>query len=1164
MASLATPAPAAASAKQEQAPVFDENSQCIIVANASWVKVKRNTFELELGAGGLGSAIKSAIENNVFTIKPVYVCTQRSDEKDKYLTGDEIRRYVESADFQTRRKAAETAVAELSVSSPDSKELLDAEHALSDLNILAACTIHTVEIDKNDYDAFYEGTSNSVLWPLSHDLPREIAAPRDDRDRNAYERVNGKVAERVAAIAAALHAKSPKKCVFHIEDYQFSEVPARLRAELTKHSEPLARDSQTHFFYHIPVPSASALKAADFPLPVHTLNRLLLPQIAGMGGADVIGLQTSGDVAKFVELAKIFANLDCKTIETGRAVLQTPDGRQVLVSANGIGLDYAARAQNALHGGRTVSALRKKWNDIFTQAFGPNRVRLGACEREDYTKGIPERLEQIYALLIKHPELMLKFGFVQVGAPSRQGIPAYQHLHLMVSGLVQRINSYAREFARDNLFAIAERLNIFQEGKTHRSLIDSARQQIEEINELSTALDTLRQDSASEDNTRIAREREIQEGSLRLEQAQENAQRTFNRIKVLILKEMNERTLFPPESLDLKNVVGLQPPLNSEEVSGNPTKRRQLAYEALKKHCATPANPHPLPEQSTFDEWIHFAEAASLPIVTAETIEELTRIASPTNDSPVVLYKPEKLDPFTDMPAFQLSLDGPTITPINDGFNLTIGEAVALAAQFANENEIDATEHFPRAFLLGQGAGAGANMHTYLREHFDGGLPSEQRTELERLHKQGHRDGNNKAVSQAFMNRSALIATLPPGLPQRNLSNGSNVFIVPVTPLSEKTIQAIENGSPLEDPGINQLGHGILQLIHYASARKSANGNEKHGARSQNGLPLANQFFERMNARRHFAQRSTDLDVAGLSAPRKPLKSIEDLKHPQSLAVQFTNSVSSPSQHNVLLLGFDGILAVYDRNYDHFPDRAAREQVLQLAAVLPTPLVINTGRSANSIVQWLDTPPNEPVTLTRPIYIIGQGGFEIVKWSGINQGAFVLAPDPTHIADTGRLAKRLEQNLAEAHVGYTVVNKGASISVHFPRDLQERDIRRNLERVLDGLVNSLREDFPTLVKRVAHNGFELVLGDPGLGSAIRMIEGEVKAAQGDKPLFFSVIDGLNAHANFPNNLPWSDFRVVVANEANSRISLPTNPSARLLNSGQVLMFCNGAVAQLAI
>jgi trehalose 6-phosphate synthase len=71
----------------------------------------------------------------------------------------------------------------------------------------------------------------------------------------------------------------------------------------------------------------------------------------------------------------------------------------------------------------------------------PGHLKIGlGVDRLDYTKGITERLLAIERLLEIHPELVGKFVFIQIAAPSRSQIPSYQDLESEVRELATRIN----------------------------------------------------------------------------------------------------------------------------------------------------------------------------------------------------------------------------------------------------------------------------------------------------------------------------------------------------------------------------------------------------------------------------------------------------------------------------------------------------------------------------------------------------------------------------------------------------------------------------------------------------------------------------------------------------------------------------------------------------
>jgi trehalose 6-phosphate synthase/phosphatase len=66
-------------------------------------------------------------------------------------------------------------------------------------------------------------------------------------------------------------------------------------------------------------------------------------------------------------------------------------------------------------------------------------IGLGV-DRLDYTKGILERLRAIECMLELHPEMIGRFTFIQIAAPSRSVLEDYQALDTRVRSLAERIN----------------------------------------------------------------------------------------------------------------------------------------------------------------------------------------------------------------------------------------------------------------------------------------------------------------------------------------------------------------------------------------------------------------------------------------------------------------------------------------------------------------------------------------------------------------------------------------------------------------------------------------------------------------------------------------------------------------------------------------------------
>jgi trehalose 6-phosphate synthase/phosphatase len=137
---------------------------------------------------------------------------------------------------------------------------------------LAEHSATPVYLSAQEAERFYEGMSNSVIWPLFHYLIDRM--PLFVRDFDEYRAVNERFADCVCAQAS-------EDALIWIHDYHLLLLPQILRERL-----PRARIG---FFLHIPFPSSEIFR--------------LLPHreelLRGMLGANLIGFHTFGYARHF-------------------------------------------------------------------------------------------------------------------------------------------------------------------------------------------------------------------------------------------------------------------------------------------------------------------------------------------------------------------------------------------------------------------------------------------------------------------------------------------------------------------------------------------------------------------------------------------------------------------------------------------------------------------------------------------------------------------------------------------------------------------------------------------------------------------------------------------------------------------------------------------------
>ena len=261
---------------------------------------------------------------------------------------------------------------------------------------------HPVTISATDLEGYYEGFSNSTLWPLYHDA---IVAPDYQLSWwESYQRVTSAFADRVVDIAAS-------GATVWVHDYQLQLLPQMLRERRP--------DLTIGYFHHIPFPPVALL--SEMPWCREILDGLL--------GADLVGCQRPGDAANLREAAS-----DLLGLEVSQHAVWARDGRLVAVDAFPISLD--ARSIDELASRAEVATRARQ---IREELGNPRHLFLGV-DRLDYTKGIGHRLATFEELL-REGELQADTSvFVQLASPSRESVAQYQRLREDIEAQVTRIN----------------------------------------------------------------------------------------------------------------------------------------------------------------------------------------------------------------------------------------------------------------------------------------------------------------------------------------------------------------------------------------------------------------------------------------------------------------------------------------------------------------------------------------------------------------------------------------------------------------------------------------------------------------------------------------------------------------------------------------------------
>ena len=254
-------------------------------------------------------------------------------------------------------------------------------------------TMATIDLSHAQYQGFYVGFSNTMLWPLFHG--RTGLGIFDRAELGMYREVNTRFADILKPLL-----KSDD--VVWVHDYQLIMMGQALRAAKV--------GNRVGFFLHIPFPPPGLFEL----LPQ---GKILLESFACY---DLVGTQTQDDAD----------NLN--------ACLEKA-GLEAKARAFPIGIDPQEFASAAL-GSIGSDDMRR-----MDESLGDRALILGV-DRLDYTKGLPERFRGYAKLLSDFPEHRNQVTFLQVAPVSRGDVAQYRTLRRELDGLAGRINGEHAEF----------------------------------------------------------------------------------------------------------------------------------------------------------------------------------------------------------------------------------------------------------------------------------------------------------------------------------------------------------------------------------------------------------------------------------------------------------------------------------------------------------------------------------------------------------------------------------------------------------------------------------------------------------------------------------------------------------------------------------------------
>jgi trehalose 6-phosphate synthase len=277
-------------------------------------------------------------------------------------------------------------------------------------------TYIVTDLSEENYQEYYNGFANRVLWPILH--YRLDLAEFNRRDLGGYLRVNKHFAGELSKFLM------PTDTVW-VHDYHLIPIADELRQR--------GHENRIGFFLHVPFPAVEIISA----LPNH---ERLVPQLLCY---DAVGFQTEGDVTNFMRYI-ITESREGDTPRVFEAVDQqlvfNHGGRRTGIGAYPVGIDTQAFARIAQR------AAKSKLVKELLESLGEQALVIGV-DRLDYSKGLIERTEALDRFFAGHPQWRGKVTYLQITPRSRSEIQEYQELEESLGAAAGRINGKYGEVA---------------------------------------------------------------------------------------------------------------------------------------------------------------------------------------------------------------------------------------------------------------------------------------------------------------------------------------------------------------------------------------------------------------------------------------------------------------------------------------------------------------------------------------------------------------------------------------------------------------------------------------------------------------------------------------------------------------------------------------------
>ena len=284
-------------------------------------------------------------------------------------------------------------------------------------------TYMTTALTTDQYQQFYCGFANNVLWPLLHERVDLIS--QSPEDYAGYQTVNHLFAKQLKKII------EPDDVIW-VHDYHFLSV--------AYHCRQLGVRNRIGFFFHIPFVSLPFWQSLD-------KSGGLIRHLAHY---DVLGTQTQQGRANCFAVCHYYLKdslINVLHAPQGFSTSTQSKNTQIMLN---LGLNHPHYLRiDAYPIGINVTRIQQQISHLSSQSAEANQnintikstaQKIIAVDRIDYSKGLSNRFSAYRNFLQQNLSYQNQLQLLQIACPSRLDLPVYQRLYNDVKTAVNDIN----------------------------------------------------------------------------------------------------------------------------------------------------------------------------------------------------------------------------------------------------------------------------------------------------------------------------------------------------------------------------------------------------------------------------------------------------------------------------------------------------------------------------------------------------------------------------------------------------------------------------------------------------------------------------------------------------------------------------------------------------